>query len=867
MPFTFGRSAGGGGGGSADGNDFVSVAALSLAENLLSLRLTRIEGGTVDANVDLSSLVRGGGEESDDGVVNALTATLSDENLLTIALGRSVGADVTGNVDLSGLAGDGSPLTAEEVRDIVAAFVRAAPGSGLSIAHDDDGDTLTFSYALPAATEANLGGVRNVSIDQAADTAGNTFLAWSSAMITKLMTVFWAAPSEAEADAGAATVNRVWTAQLVRRAIDAVVPNVFRAGNNDRISTAKLGSGAPAAKTALFNGAWRQPAFDDLTGEAADNQIPASIARDSEIQDSLTGSTGLANRLLTLTRRSGANPLEINLAGLASGAGVPLGSLRSLGFWHPAADDSNGSFLATGIMLPAAPEDDAVFLTTGKWGSNSDYPSTNGSLTGAAIKALPIVAVGANAGGADILHDGVGDTTLIAGRLASGELLLRNDENEWVADGDYFAIYEVLDAAAAGRIVNPDITIIETVNAGGRYAAVEQINPASPITAGRAVPGLIQLLVAGSTLADYASDLSESDDSITLEPGTYIATLLKAVYNAANGGVLEGSNQRYNTYHDAVMDIGGNETVISHQLTESYVRPIGGASVVEDVNFGGFVGSFIMRVSQKGAVKFRHALTGQSAVGHLGTRQICLYRLTGPDVPQVATPPSISSFSLDGDLSPAAGAINEDYDYSFSVAQSSHLSALRIVRFDGTDAEPNSVTVLANIASADFHGGSGQITVSGFNLAAGAIETVRLEAYGQGQTPATDSPISYHDVRITAHAVAAATRFFRVAKRVNNARPTAANLLANMAVMSSAGTVIGDWVVSGIPDAGEWLIGWIVPQSAAQPNHYTQSGFGLDNIVADRFALNDSGTDYYVYMFEDDNDVDDSYNGSTITVT
>ena len=792
----------------------------------------------------------------------------------TVAAFIQAGANITvvhddnnDTLTIASTATEADPgLTPEQVRDTVAAFIEAAAGSGLSVTHDDNNDTLTIGYQLPASTETDLGGVRNVSIDQAADTAGQTFLAWSSSMITKLMSVFWTSPSEAEAQAGSATVKRVWTAELVRLAITTVVPSVFRSGNTDRISTGKLGSGNPATKTALFNGAWRQPSFDDLTGVAADNQIPATVARDTEIQDSLTGSTGLTGRLLTMTRRSGSNPLEINLAGLASGAGVPLGSLRSLGFWHPAADDSNGNFLATGIMLPAAPEDEAVFLTTGKWGSNADYPSTNGSLTGAAIKALPTVAVGASTGGTDILHDGVGDTTLIAGKLASGELLLRNDENEWVADGDYFGIYEVLDAAAAGRIVNPDTTTIATQNAGGRFnASTSLLNPNHPGTGAKVVPVNINLLTSGSSLADYATDLSESDDTITLEPGTYIVQFMISVYTSNNAATLYQANDRINTYHEAVMSIGGSDTVISHELSESYVRPINSGP---DSGFGGLHRGMIMRVPEKGAVRFRHAATAQTTGGWLATRGIVIYRLTGPDVPQVATPPSISSFALVGDLSPAAGAINETYDYSFAVAQSSHLSALRIVRFDGTDAAPTSVTVLADIASANFHGGSGQITLSGFSLAANEIETVRLEAYGQGQTPATDQPISYHDVRVTAHATTAATRFIRIRDRISNARPTAANLVANMAVISSAGSVIGDWTVAGIPnDNNDWLVGWIVPQSAAQPNHYTSGGLSIDTAVAARFTFSENSVDYWVYLFTDAASADDSYNGATITVT
>lgn len=154
------------------------------------------------------------------------------------------------------------------------------------------------------------------------------------------------------------------------------------------------------------------------------------------------------------------------------------------------------------------------------------------------------------------------------------------------------------------------------------------------------------------------------------------------------------------------------------------------------------------------------------------TDYFTLYRLSEPGD---AAAPSISRFELEGDLSPAPGAINETYRYEFAVAQSSHLSALRIVRFAGTAAAPAAVTVLATIARADWHGGSGRVAVSGFSLAAGATQTVRLEGYSAGQVPATDQPATYHDARITAATAAARGRLVGWSAA---AVPTAAEIAA-----------------------------------------------------------------------------------------
>ena len=100
-----------------------------------------------------------------------------------------------------------------------------------------------YNDLLPAATESRRGAVRNVSVDEAANINGRVFFAWSGSMLTKLMAIFRSNITQAEAEAGTSTNLRWWSALGVRQAINAVVPAVFRTGNTDRISGAKLGSG------------------------------------------------------------------------------------------------------------------------------------------------------------------------------------------------------------------------------------------------------------------------------------------------------------------------------------------------------------------------------------------------------------------------------------------------------------------------------------------------------------------------------------------------------------------------------------------------------------------------------------------------
>ena len=118
--------------------------------------------------------------------------------------------------------------------------------------------------------------------------------------------------------------------------------------------------------------------------------------------------------------------------------------------------------------------------------------------------------------------------------------------------------------------------------------------------------------------------------------------------------------------------------------------------------------------------------------------------------------PHVSAFGLTGNIDPVAGSIGTlVYGYSYEVSQSSHVSAARIVGFKGTAANPTSVAVLKTIAAADYHGGSGSVTIpGGVSLAADETYTVRLEVYESPLDPATDLPTSYKDARITAVAAA-----------------------------------------------------------------------------------------------------------------
>ena len=649
-----------------------------------------------------------------------------------------------------------------------------------------------------------------------------------------------------------------------------------------------------AAIRATIQQAITQPATwarDGNTDDVPEPKIPPEIARASAVADSLTG-LDIAGTVLEGTRRSGSNPIELAL---------PIGhGLGTVGSWKPSANIASAETnVATGIMLPDNPDDDAIFVFVTAYATVEPVVR---AVRGSTLKALSVSTAGSGGQDTSIAQvevDGEPSVYLYADRTAAGELLLSHDRESSGANTgfealhDFFALYELTDQASDDD---------DPADGGLTFYQHWTDTPLDGSPAFAATPITRNTVIAAN--AEYTQVLLNS----SLMAGADLAAPIFIAYSGQIGfDVQRGAGESGRTV--VLIELGyrlfpgtANQVTFWRQWTDEfganahftvplvafethstfpegpYPTDGGGTLQVTQALFDNpvpFNLELRVRGFDEGTTDFTVAASRAVVdIDRLVSRDLAfsVYQLGRLEAPPVK--PSISLFSLAGDLSPAAGAINETYDYSFAVAQSSHLSALRIVRFDGTDASPSAVTVLANIDAADFHGGDGQITVSGFNLAAGETETVRLEGYEQGQTPATDQPVSYHDVRITAHAAAAQTRFIRVPRTVGSpaARPTAATLAAALAetgagVIATAGTVIGDWEVSGIPNTGDWLVGWIVPQSAAQPSHYSQAGIRIDSAVAARFAFTENSVDHYVYLFADSNYVDDSYNGSTIQVS
>lgn len=236
-----------------------------------------------------------------------------------------------------------------------------------------------------------------------------------------------------------------------------------------------------------------------------------------------------------------------------------------------------------------------------------------------------------------------------------------------------------------------------------------------------------------------------------------------------------------------------------------------------------------------------------------------------------ATKPSVASFDVTGDDGPAVGSIAAKvYTYRGAVSQPAHASAVRIVGFEGMEANPSSVASLATIAEADWPDFSGSVTIpAGVSLdSAGDVYTIRLEVYGEGQD-LTDSPVAYHDYRITAHATTSLAHFGRVlyVEGETEAQRAAAIVFASDDIESigASGVDGKTWTVSGIPDDGNhYLPYWLVPASATQPVNWTTGGININNFFAATVDVTLGGVDYKAYLFANSNRQDHGYNGATI---
>ena len=234
--------------------------------------------------------------------------------------------------------------------------------------------------------------------------------------------------------------------------------------------------------------------------------------------------------------------------------------------------------------------------------------------------------------------------------------------------------------------------------------------------------------------------------------------------------------------------------------------------------------------------------------------------------------PSIARFDVTGDARPSAGSIAGDtYSFDLAISQSSEVAVARIVGFAGAPiANPSSVAVLHTVPSGSYHSESGTVTIpAGISLAATEQYTIRLEVYPTG-AEVSEAPTIYHDYVITAQAPTGLVHFGTVQY---NAADTTVQQRANRIVfadddISTSGDAVGDWLFSGVPnDGNEYIPYWAVPTGLTQPTRWVSSNFDISNFLEDAVQRTIAGVTYNIYMYQADSRADDSVNGTTVTTS
>ena len=246
----------------------------------------------------------------------------------------------------------------------------------------------------------------------------------------------------------------------------------------------------------------------------------------------------------------------------------------------------------------------------------------------------------------------------------------------------------------------------------------------------------------------------------------------------------------------------------------------------------------------------------------------------GPSTdPNLTSRPHISAFALtSGNLSPVAGSIGTlVYGYSFTIAQSSHVGSARIIGFKGTAAIPTSVAVLDNISAGLYHGGTGDVVIpSGVSLAAGETYTVRLEVYGENQDAATELPVSYQDIRITAHASATAAYhvgYVQYDSDDSGVADTLARITDFSGDTATAAALPASMEIDVPDDSNSYQLYLAAKASETQPTGFTSAGLPATGSFYGAQSKTISGVDYKFYILRPTWRVTSADNGDTFGVT
>ena len=577
----------------------------------------------------------------------------------------------------------------------------------------------------------------------------------------------------------------------------------------------------------------------------------AFIKNKPDTDQSITGATLSPTEVLTLTRRGGTNPIEVNLAG-ALGQGV-VAKAESIGI---TAD---------------------VAVSTRSWSKIGVWDTAPTSVYPSSLPAEIITRDDAHtltlAAGINILHF-KGTFTADIDRPVIVFKIQENDGTTVysISDEHYQRNADNTDGIDENHPFNFSITGVYIASA---EREVEVYVGSKPDISG----------ATGNNLAGSALTLLDDDFEFTvIRPGSG---------NAQINGLFDPQDIGTDTFD---LDGTAQQVALTDDTTGSaiVIPETGYIMLIATVPGLGLRGQIDIRLAED--LRSLEADTTLTAGYYTNTdnelifiagtqdqaetgNKIIVQRIgTTSESSGGATPdvqPSILDFDVTGARSVVAGNIAGARNYTIEISQSEHIGTARVIGFIGTEHDPTSPTVLVNnaaiIAAGGYHHATGTLTIPATTLAGGQIYTIRLEVYPDG-VPDTGAPPIYHDFRITAHAAQASVHFGSMPffQSDGTTETTDANLDDFTGDISTGTAVNGTWTIADLQESdGERRLYWAVPATAAQPVNWTNAGANVNGIIDRPASSSDTqtigGVAYLVYVTS--TRFDDLANGSSYVVS
>ena len=253
---------------------------------------------------------------------------------------------------------------------------------------------------------------------------------------------------------------------------------------------------------------------------------------------------------------------------------------------------------------------------------------------------------------------------------------------------------------------------------------------------------------------------------------------------------------------------------------------------------------------------------------------LTLRRTGAAALPATTVRPHVSSFrATSGDLSPAAGTLAAKvYGLEWTIAQSDHVGAARIVGFKGA-WDPNNATVLSTIPAGNIPHGNGSVVVpNGVSLAADEKYSFRLQVFDEHVTNPTlaSAPASYQDIVVTAHAPATALYHIGYVAYDSDDADGAATLarITDFTNDTETSATLPARITVDLPaDGNEYQLYLFAQEDAAQPGGFTSAGLPATNSFYGAQDKTIASVDYKAYIlrpiFRFDSDDNGQYFGIT----